>query len=81
MLPTYVNMRTKEVSVRIDALLTVTVIGMMLIGCGRCVECSYQSGGSETICESEFDSVSQYDLAVDNAEANGATCSASGGGF
>lgn len=59
----------------------VLLSALSLIGCGQCVECSYDSGGSETICESEFDSVAQYDLAVDNAEANGATCTASSGGF
>ncbi len=75
------NMRHKAVSVRNEARIGLLLTMLALVGCGRCVECTYTSGGAETICESEFDSVSQYDLAVDNAESNGATCAASGGGF
>jgi hypothetical protein len=51
----------------------------LLMGCGRCVECVYDSGGSETICESEFDSSVQYNQAVDHAETRGATCTSTGG--
>ncbi len=52
-------------------------LGLFLVGCGRCQECSYDAGGSETICETEFDSPAQYEQALDNAEANGAECTAS----
>lgn len=75
------NMSFKEVFARSEMRLGIFLLGLALIGCGRCVECAFNSGGSETICESEFDSVTQYNIAVDNAEASGATCAASGGGF
>lgn len=81
MLHTSRNMRLKGASVKSEVRFSVLVLALALIGCGRCVECAYDAGGSETICESEFDSVAQYDIAVDNAEAGGATCTASGGGF
>lgn len=60
-------------------LLSAFAIGLLFIGCGRCQECSYDSGGSETICETEFDTSAQYDIAIDNAEANGADCVSTGG--
>lgn len=52
---------------------------LAFIGCGRCVECAYDAGGSETICETEFDSAAQFNQAVDQAELSGATCTSTGG--
>ena len=51
---------------------------LAFIGCGRCVECVYDAGGSETICETEFDSSAQFNIAVDQAELAGATCTSTG---
>ncbi len=53
-------------------------LGVLFIGCGRCVECT-NFGSSETICETEFDSTFQYQQAIDQAEANGANCVSTGG--
>ena len=48
-----------------------------LNSCTQCQEC--QNGStSETLCESEFDSPEQYQLAIDNLEAQGADCTAKG---
>jgi hypothetical protein len=74
------NTRHKVASARIDLRhLALIPLVFLLIGCGRCQECSYPSGGAETICETEFDSPAQYDLAIDAAEAGGASCVAKGG--
>ena len=54
-------------------------LGLAFVGCGRCQECKYDAGGSETLCETEFDTPSQYEAAIDEAESNGAQCTASGG--
>lgn len=54
-------------------------LALMLVSCGRCQKCTYDSGGSETLCETEFDTPSQYELAIDEAEANNATCTSTGG--
>lgn len=78
-MPTSVNTKHKVVSVKSDLRIFWLASLVLFIGCGRCVECVYDAGGSETICESEFDSVMMYNLAVDNAESNGATCTSSGG--
>jgi len=76
---TSANTVHKVVSVRTDRRILMLAGLVLFIGCGRCVECVYDSGGSETICESEFDSPALYNLAVDNAEASGATCTSTGG--
>lgn len=76
---TYVNIRSKVVSVRNEFKLLAFALMLLFTACGRCVECVYDAGGSETICESEFDSPALYDLAIDNAEAGGATCTSTGG--
>ncbi len=49
-----------------------------LTGCTRCEECELNSS-TETICETEFDSAYQYENAIDDREANGATCTPTGG--
>ena len=49
-----------------------------LVGCSRCQECDSASS-SETICETEFDNSNQYDDAIADAEANGASCTSAGG--
>jgi len=76
---TSVSTKSKVVSVRNELKLLVVSLMLLFTACGRCVECVYDAGGSETICESEFDSPSLYDLAIDNAEASGATCTSTGG--
>jgi hypothetical protein len=49
-----------------------------LVGCSRCQECSHATS-SETICETEFDNSNQYEDAIADAEANGASCISTGG--
>ncbi len=49
-----------------------------LTGCSRCEECELNSS-TETICETEFDSTNQYEDAIADREANGATCTSTGG--
>ena len=52
------------------------VFGMS--ACTRCQECT-GGGINETVCETEFDSPEQYQLALDDLESQGATCTASSG--
>jgi hypothetical protein len=49
-----------------------------LSACTRCQECT-GGGVNETMCETEFDSPEQYQLALDDLESQGATCTASSG--
>lgn len=49
-----------------------------LVGCSKCEECQL-NGNTETLCETEFDSPDAYENALADREANGATCTASGG--
>lgn len=49
-----------------------------LVGCSRCQDCEL-NGATETICETEFDNAAQYEDAVSDREADGATCTSSGG--
>ena len=51
---------------------------MTLIGCSQCEECEL-NGSSETICETEFDSTDQYQDAIADLEASGASCTSTGG--
>lgn len=44
-----------------------------LASCTRCEDCEL-NGNSERICETEFDSPDQYELAIEYEEDNGATC-------
>lgn len=76
---TYVNTKSKVASVRNEFKLVALSLMLLFTACGRCVECVYDAGGTETICESEFDSPALYDLAIDNAETSGATCTSTGG--
>lgn len=74
------NMKNWAVSAKNNTALAVLFfLGLAFVGCGRCQECKYDAGGSETLCETEFDTPSQYEAALDEAEANGAQCTASGG--
>ena len=56
------------------------IFGLLLlfVGCSRCEECQV-NGTSETICETEFDNADQYEDAIADREAGGATCTATGG--
>lgn len=49
-----------------------------LISCSKCEECKL-NGNTETLCETEFDSPDAYENALADREANGATCTSSGG--
>lgn len=51
---------------------------VLLSGCARCQECTVNSN-TETICETEFDTTQQYEDAIADREAAGATCTSSGG--
>ncbi len=51
---------------------------MFVVGCSRCEECELNNA-SETICETEFDNTAQYEDAIADAEANGATCTPASG--
>ncbi len=46
-----------------------------LVACTRCEDCEL-NGDTERICETEFDSPDQYELAIEYEEDNGATCTA-----
>jgi len=48
-----------------------------LVACSRCEDCEL-NGKTERICETEFDSPDQYELAIEYEEDNGATCTAVG---
>tara|TARA_R110002072_G_scaffold79498_2_gene183348 strand:+ start:511 stop:708 length:198 start_codon:yes stop_codon:yes gene_type:complete len=51
---------------------------LLASGCSRCEDCQFQ-GGSETICETEFDNSQQYEDAIAERESSGASCSSTGG--
>ncbi len=59
-------------------ILAVAVLFSGLIGCSKCEECQL-NGNSETICETEFDNPDAYENAIADREANGASCTSSGG--
>ena len=63
---------------RISRLLVAIVATLFFEGCSRCEECQLQ-GSSETICETEFDNPDQYEDAIADREAQGASCTSSGG--
>jgi hypothetical protein len=50
---------------------------LFLAGCNKCEECELNSN-TETLCETEFDSPEQYQDAIADQEAMGATCTAAG---
>lgn len=54
------------------------VFVMACTGCSQCQECTVNSN-TETICETEFDSSQQYEEAIADREASGATCTSTGG--
>ncbi|MCF8277276.1 MAG: hypothetical protein K9J17_11130 [Flavobacteriales bacterium] len=58
--------------------LIVVVVSISLVGCGKCEECELNNS-SETICETEFDNTDQYQDAIADREAAGATCTSKGG--
>ncbi|MBI1288188.1 MAG: hypothetical protein GC178_11500 [Flavobacteriales bacterium] len=59
-------------------LMAATVSGVLFAGCNRCQECTVNNN-TETICETEFDNSQQYEDAIADREAAGATCTSSGG--
>lgn len=54
------------------------LLAVALNGCSRCENCTLNNN-TETLCESEFDSVDQYEDAIADLEAQGATCTTTGG--
>jgi len=72
------NMSFKEVFVKRNSALTLGLIALVFAGCSRCEECQLQ-GDSETICETEFDNADQYEDAIAEEEAQGASCTSTGG--
>ena len=71
-------MKQQAVFVKKAKILCLGIIVSLASGCSRCEECQFQ-GGSETICETEFDSLEQYEDAIADKEAGGASCSSTGG--
>lgn len=76
---TITSTRMKSKAVFANKAYRVSAVALVILtaGCSRCEEC-VQNGNSETICETEFDSTDQYEDAIADQEANGATCTASG---
>jgi hypothetical protein len=72
------RMKPQEVFVKRISLISVAFGLVVLAGCSRCEECDYQ-GSSETICETEFDNPDQYEDAISDREAQGASCASTGG--
>ena len=71
-------MKLQGVFVKRISLFCVALSLAFLVGCSRCEECDYQ-GGSETICETEFDTPEQYQDAIADKEGQGASCTSTGG--
>lgn len=62
----------QEVSV--NKLLLTMLISVSLMSCSQCVDCEL-NGNIERLCDTEFDNPDQYQNAIDDREAAGATCS------
>lgn len=54
------------------------IVAISFVGCSRCEDCEL-NGGSERICEAEFDSPDQYENAIADREAQGAVCTSASG--
>ena len=48
-------------------------VTLLFSSCSRCEDCEL-NGNTERICETEFDNPDQYQNALDDREAAGATC-------
>jgi len=75
------NLKRAVASVKRNNLLQLSlfVLVLMLVSCGRCQECTFDARSPETICETEFDTPEQYEQAIDQAEADNGTCASTGG--
>ena len=74
------NTKNKKMASVNRFFICVMCVGLLLLtSCSRCEECEAVNGGTETICETEFDNSSQYEDAIADREADGATCTATGG--
>lgn len=73
----FLNMR-RRVEHASKYLLVMAISVVLFSSCNRCQECTVNNN-TETICESEFDSTQQYEDAIADREAAGATCTSSGG--
>ncbi|MFM1876778.1 MAG: hypothetical protein RL266_2515 [Bacteroidota bacterium] len=72
-------MKQREVfAMKSKLLMVILGSSIALGGCSQCEECEL-NGSSETICETEFDSTEQYQDAIADREAAGASCTATGG--
>lgn len=64
------------VELAIKGLILLAIV--LTVGCSRCEDCE-SNGGSERICEAEFDSPEQYENAIADREAQGAVCTSTAG--
>ena len=71
-------MKLQEVFVKKIKTIYFGLFIVMFASCSRCEECQLQ-GNSETICETEFDNPDQYEDAIADREAQGASCTSTGG--
>jgi len=67
------HMKQKAVHVNRFFLVGILALSVSVSSCTRCEDCEL-SGTIERICESEFDNPNQYDDAIADREADGATC-------
>lgn len=65
--------RTEMREVSVNKLLFGMMLSISLISCSQCVDCEL-NGNTERLCDTEFDNPDQYQNAVDDREAAGATC-------
>jgi hypothetical protein len=73
-----ISMKPMAVLAKNKGLLVLMTVAVAFVGCSRCQECTVNNN-TETICDTEFDSSQQYEEAIADREAAGATCTSSGG--
>lgn len=66
----------QQVERAIKGLFVILIFGFA--SCSRCEDCDL-NGDVERICEAEFDSPEQYENAVADREAQGASCTSAAG--
>lgn len=65
-------MKMREVSVSKTIMIMLFSLGLFS-SCSQCEDCEL-NGTTERICDTEFDNPDQYQNAIDDREAAGATC-------
>lgn len=71
-------MKQQEVSaMRSSLILVAMVLVLCASSCSQCEDCEL-NGNTERICETEFDNTDQYQDAIADKEAAGASCTAVG---